>query len=108
MTPDVFFSRIVDPTLAYMATSPSIAIPRSKQADVLMVAIAGQESFCKERRQIGISNYYPQKVGARGFWQFESTWGGPVAINDVLQKEERRLSVVCSSLDIPCDEYALV
>jgi hypothetical protein len=106
MTPDFFFARIVEPTLAYMAASPSINVPRSKSADVLLVAIAGQESFWKARRQIGM-NYYPQKVGARGYWQFESTWGGPVAINDLFQKTDRQLSVVCSSLDVPYDEYAV-
>ena len=107
MTPDLFFDRIVNPTLFMMAASPTIAIPRSKQADVLVTAIAGQESEWKHRRQIGISTYYPQKVGARGYWQFESTWGGPVALNDVMQSTKWQIGMICDSLDIPCDEHAL-
>jgi len=106
MTPETFFVRIVEPCLQYMATSPSIAIPVSDAARVLVLTIAGQESRWKDRRQIGMS-YYPQKIGARGYWQFESTWGGPVAINDVLQSTPRQIETVCSALDIPCDEIAL-
>lgn len=108
MTPEKFFSGIVNPCLEYMATSPSIAVPRSKAADVLVMTIAGQESGgWMYRRQIGIGQYYPQKVGARGYWQFESTWGGPVALNDVVQKAGVQLAVVCKALDIPTDEHAL-
>jgi hypothetical protein len=107
MSPETFFASIVDPTLAMMANTAVIGVPRSPMADVLVTTIAGQESTWKSRRQIGISQYYPQQVGARGFWQFESTWGGPVAINDLFQKTDRQLSVVCSSLDVPYDEYAV-
>lgn len=107
MTPAAFYSRIVDPTLQYMADSPSINILRSKTADVLVMAIAGQESRWAARRQIGIGQYYPQSVGARGYWQMESTWGGPVALNDVIQKAPVQLAAVCNRLEIPTDELAL-
>lgn len=107
MTPDVFFARIVEPTLSYMAASPSISVPLSVSARVLVMTIAGQESMWAARRQIGIGEYYPQKVGARGYWQFESTWGGPVALNDVIQKTPVQLAAVCKMLDIPTDEHSL-
>ena len=107
MTPENFFSRIVEPTLQYMAASPTIAIPVTDEARVLVMTIPGQESRWKERRQIGIGEYYPQKVGARGYSQFESTWGGPVAIDDVLQSTPRQIAAVCASLDIPCDRHSL-
>jgi hypothetical protein len=107
MQPDIFFSRIVEPTLQYMAASPTIALPVTNEARVLVTAIAGQESRWKDRRQIGIGEYYPQKVGARGYWQFESTWSGPVAINDVLMSTGRQIEAACKHLDIPCDEHSL-
>lgn len=107
MTPSVFFSQIVHPTLRFMSASPTISVPRSPEGDVLVMTCAGQESRWTDRRQIGIGEYYPQKVGARGFWQFESTWGGPVAINDVMMKTGRQLSAMCTYLNIPFDEHAI-
>jgi len=90
-----------------MAASPTIAIPVTASARVLVTTIAGQEGLWKHRRQIGISEYYPQKVGARSYWQFESTWGGPVALNDILQKTPHQIAAVCSYLDIQCDAHSL-
>jgi len=107
MEPKNFYANIVDPTLKWMAATPAIGVPDSREARVELMAIAGQESEWKARRQIGISSYYPQKVGARGYWQCESTWGGPVALDDVLQSTRRQIEAVCSSLDIPGDKHAL-
>lgn len=107
MNPDIFYTRIVAPTLDYMAASPSINVPVSASARVLVMAIAGQESRWAARRQVGLQEYYPQKVGARGYWQCESTWGGPVAINDVLQKTPVQIAAACKALDISCDAHAL-
>lgn len=107
MTPEAFYSRIVEPTLQYMAGSPSIAIPVTDAARVLVMTIAGQESRWENRRQIGIGQYHPQSIGARGYWQFESTWGGPVALNDVMQKTPVQLATVCKMLEIPTDELTL-
>jgi len=102
-----FYSRIVKPTLTLMAELPEIKLPVSDKAAVLTMTCAGQESGWAARRQIGIGQYYPQSVGARGYWQFESTWGGPVAINDVQQKTPKQLAAVCAYLEIPTDELAL-
>lgn len=83
-----------------MADNLAIAVPRSRNADF-------QESEWLARRQIGIGQYYPQSVNARGYWQFESTWGGPVALNDVLLKARGKIEAVRKPLDIPCDELEM-
>ena len=105
MKPDLFFQRIVKPTHQLMADL--VLMPSSPKADVLVMTIAGQESAWEHRRQIGIGQYFPQKVGARGYWQFESTWGGPVALNDVIQKSSLQLAAICAYLEIPSDELTL-
>lgn len=107
MKPEPFYQRIVKPTLQLMSDVPEIALPVSDKAAVLVMTIAGQESNWQHRRQIGIGQYHPQTVGARGYWQFESTWGGPVALNDVQQKTPRQLAAICSYLEIPADELTL-
>lgn len=91
MTPDIFYARIVEPTLQWMAASPSIAIPVTDSARVELMAIAGQEARWKDRRQIG--------GPARGYWQNER-YGG---VAEVFQKTPRQLGTVCASLDIPYD-----
>lgn len=92
MTPDIFLKTIVDPTLAAIASRPSIAIPVTDQARVLLMAIAGQESGWIARRQIG--------GPARSYWQFEE--GGGVAGD--MRVVPRQLSAMCAALDIPFDE----
>lgn len=91
MTPEVFFARIVEPTLQFMATSPGIAIPATDAARVMVMTIAGQESRWKERRQIG--------GPARSYWQFE--FGG--GVSELFQKTRRQLSIVCAAQDVTCD-----
>jgi hypothetical protein len=107
MKPDAFFQRIVKPALQIMSDLPDIRLPVTDRASVMVMAAAGQESGWRNRRQIGIGQYYPQSIGARGYWQCESTWGGPVAINDVMQKTPRQLAAICAWLEIPTDELAL-
>lgn len=93
MTPETFYSRIVEPTLQYMAGSPSIAIPVTDSARVLVMAIAGQESRWKERRQIG--------GPAHSYWQFER--GGGVAGLFGHPATKLKLGTVCAALDIEYD-----
>ncbi len=107
MDPRIFFKTIVEPTLQWMDKSPAVSIPNRDSARVLVMATAGQESRWEDRRQNGITHLYPQTVGARSFWQFESTYGGPVAINDVLVSTPRQIAAVCASLNIPVDERSL-
>lgn len=92
MTPETMLHRIVGPTLTFMSMSPSIAVPQSKEAAVLVLTIAGQESAWKHRRQQG--------GPARGFWQFENMGG----VAEVMQKTPRQLGTVCASYDIPYDQ----
>jgi hypothetical protein len=89
MTPDKFLKSIVDPTLKMLADWPSIAIPFSDKARVLVLAICGQESNWTDRRQLG--------GPARGYPQFELLGG----VAELFQVTPRQLSAVCASLDIP-------
>jgi hypothetical protein len=107
MKPVDFYWRVVSPTMKLLSELPGVKMPVSDKATVLVMTIAGQESRWEHRRQIGIGSYHPQKVGARGYWQFESTWGGPVALNDVMQKTPTQLAAVCAHLDVPVDELTL-
>jgi len=107
MEPKRFFRTIVQPTLAMMEAHPAIRIPVTPKGNVLVMTCAGQESLWKSRRQIRIGQYHPQSVGARSYWQMESTWGGPVAINDVIQDTPRQLFAICEDLEIPTDELSL-
>lgn len=91
MNPDIFFERIVEPTLQSMAASASIGIAASDSARVLVMAIAGQESRWVARRQIG--------GPARSYWQFEK--GGGVA--GLFRVVPRQLAAVCAACDVTFD-----
>jgi hypothetical protein len=91
MIPDIFFGRIVEPTLQWMAASPSLGIPASDSARVLVMAIAGQESRWAARRQLG--------GPARSYWQFEQ--GGGVA--GLFRVTPRELGIVCAACDVAFD-----
>ena len=95
MTPDLFFPRIVEPTLQYMAGSPTIAIPVTDAARVLVMTIAGQESRWAARRQSG--------GPARSYWQFELGGG----VDDVFRATGRQLGTVCASQDVPYDPHVV-
>lgn len=90
MQPKAFLATIVDPGLALLAELVP-AIPVSDQARVEVMAIAGQESDWRARRQIG--------GPARSYWQFEK--GGGVA--GLFGSTPHQLAVVCAYLDIPFD-----
>jgi len=70
-----------------------IGIPRTRPADVLMLAIAGQESAWQHRAQIG--------GPARGFWQFERG-GGVVGVLSHRASAEKARSL-CTALRIEAD-----
>lgn len=93
MTPDTFFPRIVEPTLQYMAASPSINIPLSVSARVVTMTIAGQESRWTYRRQIG--------GPARSFWQFEKGGGVSGVLNH--PSTVLKAKAICGVLDIESD-----
>lgn len=91
MTPELFFPRIVEPTLQWMSASPSIHIPVTDIARILTMTIAGQESNWQYRRQIN--------GPARSYWQFEKG-GGAAGLFNVLPAQ---LEAVCRAFDIPYD-----
>lgn len=98
MNPDSFYTRIVAPTLDYMAASPSINVPVSASARVLVMAIAGQEGRWKHRRQVGIGQYNPQQVGARSCWQGEKTGGMILSVHH--PETATKAAALLQSLDI--------
>lgn len=69
MNPGLFFPFYVVPGLDLLVDVTEGRIKRSPEADVLVMAIAGQEGDWRHRRQVG--------GPARSFWQFEQ--GGGVA-----------------------------
>jgi hypothetical protein len=89
MTPKDLLMNAVDPALALLARLANVK--SDDRARVLMMAIAGQESAWKERRQIG--------GPARSFWQFEK--GGGVA--GLFRVTPSQLKAVCDELMIPCN-----
>lgn len=91
MTPAVFLSGIVDPTLKMLSIWPFIEIPFTDEGRVLCLTICGQESRWKDRLQIG--------GRARGYSQFER-FGG---VARVFQRMSRQLAAVCGMLDITLD-----
>lgn len=87
-----FFPSIYSPAADVAASL--IGIPRTRQADTIMLAIAGQESRWTHRAQIG--------GPARGFWQFEK--GGGVAGVLAHRATADRARSLCSALRIEADQ----
>jgi hypothetical protein len=87
-----FFPSIYSPAADVAASL--IGIPRTRQADILMLAIAGQESRWTHRAQIG--------GPARGFWQFEK--GGGVAGVLTHKATAERARGLCSALRVDADQ----
>jgi len=86
-----FYTNIYSPAADVAASL--IGIPRTRPADILMLAIAGQESRWAHRAQIG--------GPARGFWQFER--GGGVAGVLTHRASADRARGLCSALRIEED-----
>jgi hypothetical protein len=93
MKPDIFLREVVDPSLKKLAAWTGTK--SDDRARVLLMAIAGQESDWRYRRQSG--------GPARSYWQFER-FGG---VAEIMQKCPSQLAAVCGSLDIPV-ESALI
>lgn len=87
MKADLFYTRIVKPTLFLM--SELIDVKVSAEAAVLTMAIAGQEGAWRYRRQNG--------GPARSYWQFEKMGG----VIELFQKTPKQLTKLCDYLDIP-------
>lgn len=72
-TPEHFLAATLLPGLSWLAQHVGPVPPASREARVLLLAIAGQESAFEDRIQSGLGP-------AHGFWQFERMGG----INGVL------------------------
>lgn len=72
MKPELFLPTVVRPGLLALAAATTPAVV-SREAEVLLTAIAAQESALRHRQQLG--------GPARGFWQFEKMGG----LNGVLE-----------------------
>ena len=90
-----FYNTILDPNLEEI--TDIIDTPRSKSADVLLLAIAGQESNWTYRYQL--SSRPGRKGPARGFWQFEKNGGvAGIMTHPETSKAAKRL---VNYIDIP-------
>lgn len=95
MNLDLFYKYVIGLTLPFLEEMPAVRIKDTKEARVMLMAIAGQESNWDARRQYG--------GPARSYWQFEQ--GGGVA--GVLRLLPHQVQAVCDALDIPCDSNTI-
>lgn len=87
MKPARFLQTIVDPGLAVL--SALTTVKSDDRARVLVLAIAGQETEWRARRQFS--------GPARSYWQFER-YGG---VAELVQKCPAQLEAICVGADIP-------
>jgi hypothetical protein len=102
MTPIEFYTEILDPGLDWLAEFAG-APKRSTYADVMLLAIAQQESGLKHRAQVISTG---AKAGpARGWWQFERG-GGVVGVLTHPQTKDLA-GRVCEACYVPRESYAV-
>ena len=102
MTAQAFNDRIMQPALE--AATPLINIPRSREADQMLLTIAGQESAWRHRFQI-VSGRPGAKGPARGFWQFERNGG--VAGVMTHRSSAQRAAALTEARGLPFERRAL-
>jgi hypothetical protein len=97
MTPDQFEEQIMTPGIAFMQQhAPKVAWQRN--AHVLVLAIAGQESDWTARVQSG-------NGPAHSFWQFERPGGVRGVISHPTTSPIMR--TLCAAVGIACEEHAV-
>lgn len=89
MDAQLFYFRIVQPTLTEVETITGIKV--TKDAEIMVTAIAGQESNWQYRRQIG--------GPARSYWQFEEGGG----VKGLFSVVPDKMKLICAAWDIPFD-----
>lgn len=94
MNLDLFYKYVIGLTLPFLEEMSEVKIEDTKEARVMLMAIAGQESNWDARRQYG--------GPARSYWQFEKGGGVWGVLNHVSTKD--KIKAVCDALDIPCDD----
>jgi hypothetical protein len=90
MKSPLFLSAVIRPGLAVLADTTALPV-QSPEAEVLMLAIATQESALRHRHQVG--------GPARGFWQFERGGGLAGVLGHARTKDQLR--AVCGALALP-------
>ena len=70
MKPQLFLTSVIRPGLAVLADASALRV-QSPEAEVLLLAIATQESALRHRTQVG--------GPARGHWQFERAAASPAS-----------------------------
>lgn len=88
MNSKAFRESILDPALAFLALNTGLQ--SDDRARILLLAIAGQESDLRHRKQVG--------GPARGFWQFEKPGGVRGVLNH--PASAMRADKLCRALEI--------
>jgi hypothetical protein len=100
MTPEKFLTTILSPGLGVVANV--CALPVSKPASILLLAVALQESGLESRFQ----KLNSEKPGpARGWWQFESDGGVKGVMTHPASKD--KAEALCAALDVEWDRKAI-
>lgn len=92
MKPQLFLAHVIRPGLAVLADASALRV-QSPEAEVLLLAIATQESALRHRTQVG--------GPARGFWQFERGGGLAGILNH--HRTAAPLRALCAALTLPAD-----
>ncbi|MBW8268277.1 hypothetical protein [Caldovatus aquaticus] len=87
MTPELLLRLTVRPVLAWM--DQACRIPHSAEAEVMLLAVAKQETDLRHRRQIPVAH-------AMGLWQFERGGGVAGVLRHPATRERARF--VCGAL----------
>jgi hypothetical protein len=86
----LFLSSVIRPGLAVLADSTALPV-QAPEAEVLLLAIATQESALRHRHQVG--------GPARGYWQFERGGGLAGVLGHARTRDNLR--AVCGALALP-------
>ena len=92
MKPSLFLSSVIRPGLDILADATALPV-QSAEAEVLLLAIATQESALRHRTQVG--------GPARGFFQFEKMGGLAGVIQH--RRTAEPLRAACAALTLPAD-----
>jgi hypothetical protein len=97
MTADEFEANIMTPGIAFMQQQAP-QVPWQRNAHVLALAIAGQESDWSARVQSG-------NGPAHSFWQFEQGGGVRGVINHPTSGPI--ITTICAAVPVACEEHAV-
>ena len=96
MKPSLFLSSVIRPGLEVLADATALPV-QSQEAEVLLLAIATQESALRARWQNNVVN----TTLARGYWQFEKAGGLAGVLGH--RRTAEPLRSACAALTLPVD-----